>query len=149
MKPRGRRRKFVEIIPEIPGVWYDRERDIYVKLPIMTLTDAQREAIGEFASLQALYRDPTRPEVVEQIAEIIRRPRDLIQGIRLLLQARNMFLILVSYGYPYEDLAEHFDRGVGKILRLCLVRHLLSGQVGAEQREEIEAALVSLTSKRS
>jgi hypothetical protein len=120
MKPKGRRRKDAEIIPRIEGCMYDRARDIYVKwplLPIMKLTPEQRESIGEFASLRAPYGDPTHPVVFKQITESLTRPRELLPWIRVLMQARNVFAILVSYCYSYQHFVEHFDRGLDKIAR--------------------------------
>jgi hypothetical protein len=137
--PRRRRRKFVEIIPERKGFKYDRARDLYVKLPIMKLTPEQRESIGEFASFKVTDGDPTHPDFFDQIVDRISRHHELVPRIRVLVQARNVFAILVTYGYPLQSYLALLDKGLDEIVRLCrraLVRGFLTSQVRGEDENE-------------
>ena len=136
---RPKRRRWTEIIPERKGFKYDRARDLYVKLPIMKLTPEQRESIGEFASLRVTDGDPTHRDLFEQIIERISRHREPVPRTRALVQARNVFAILVTYGYPHQSYLAILDGGLDEIVRLCrreLVRRFLMGRIAAEEESE-------------
>jgi hypothetical protein len=138
---RPKRRRMIDIIQERKGFMYDRARDLYVKLPIMKLTSEQRESIGEFASFKVTGGDPTHPDFFEQMIERISRHREPIPRVRVLVQARNVFAILVTYGYPYQSYLALLDKGLDEIVRLCrrvLVRGFLTSQVRGEDENECQ-----------
>jgi hypothetical protein len=67
------------------------------------------------------------------------RHRELIPRVRVLVQARNVFAILVIYGYPYQSHLALLDKGLDEIVRLCrrdLVRGFLTSQVCGEDENE-------------
>jgi len=139
MKPRGRRRTFIEIIPERKGFMYDRARDIYLKLPMMKLTPEERESVGEFAQFKVTDGDPTHPDFFDEMIERIGRPREFIPRLRVLDQARNVFAILVRYGYPYQPYLALFDGALDEILRWLrrvMVRQLLIDRIDAADESE-------------
>ena len=142
-RPR-RRRIATEIIPERKGFMYDRARDLYVKLPIMKLTPEQRKSIGEFASLKVTDGDPTHPDFFEQIIQRTSRHRELVPRIRVTVQARNVFAILVTFDYPYQSFLAILDEGMDEIVRLCrreIARRLLRGRIEAAEQNECHQLL--------
>jgi hypothetical protein len=139
MKPRRRPRTFIEIIPERKGFIYDRARDIYVKMPIMTLTRKQRESIGELAKLTVTDGDPSHPRLLDLIIEFLSRHREAILMVKACFQARNFFAILVTYGYPYQQPVECLDGALNLfagLFRREIVRRFLSNRIdGADEGE--------------
>jgi hypothetical protein len=145
---RPKRRRWTEIIPERKGFMYDRARDLYVKLPIMKLTPEQRRSIGEFISLRVTDGDPAHPDFFEQLFERISRHR--VPRTRVLVEARNVLAILVSYGYPYQSYLAILDRGLDEGLRLCcreLVRRFLLRRIEVSEESECLQLLGSVIEK--
>ena len=107
MKPRGRRRKFVQVIPERKCFVYDRGSDLYLPvdaagiiIPRLKMSHAQWEAIGEeLAGLKLASENPTDPELVEKINAFLLKPRPGLGMVKALMQARAAYLILVENGY--------------------------------------------------
>jgi hypothetical protein len=114
MKSGRKRRAFIEEIPEYEGFKYDRERDIYVKLPVMALTPEQRKAVGEFTHIKT--DDPSNPRFLKVVLEQTEKYTDPTLRFRAVVEARNLLAVIATFGYPFHDLVSGLDKHIDKTI---------------------------------